>query len=169
MIGVHRPHTLYSWLHRSTEAILTAVVAYGITKIHSLYKITKTQSTVEACSLSAASSLFMSRRCGRRAGSQWGILHGHVIWALCLDTAHEGQAYLWRACCETATGARGRRVNRSFMEAACVLPCIYTSMSQSDKTPQCCHAKCISISNTGLCILQHCYHGADVQGLAELR
>lgn len=104
MIIVHSPQTLYSWIHRGTEAILTAVAAYGITKIHSPYKITKTRSTVEACLLSAASSLFMSRRCGRRAGSQWGILHGHVIWALCLDTAHEGQAYLWRARCETATG-----------------------------------------------------------------
>lgn len=138
-IRLHSPLILYSWIHLSAEAILTAVMAYGITKIHSPYKITKTPSTVEACSLSAASFLFMSRRCGRRAGSQWGILHGHVIWALCLDTAHEGQTYLWRAHCETATGKRRRRgggvppLNRSFMETACVLRCIYTSMLQSDK------------------------------------
>lgn len=143
MIRLHSPQTLYSCIHLSTEAILTAVVAYGITKIHSPYKITKTQSTVEACSPSAASFLFMSRRCGRGAGSQWGILHGRVIWALCLDIAHEGQAYLWRARCETATGKTRRRkrregvppLNRSFMRTACVLRCIYTSMLQSDKNP----------------------------------
>lgn len=104
MIRVHR-----FCIHGSIAAVrLTAVVAYGIKKIHSPYKITKTRSTVEACSLSAATALFISKRCGRRAGSQWGILHGHVIWALCLDTAHEGQAYLWRARRETATGKRGR-------------------------------------------------------------
>lgn len=127
---------------------------------------------MEACSLPAAASLFMSRRCGGRAVSQWGILHGHVIWALCLDTAHEGQAYLWRARWnsyweEEAGGGGALPLNRSFMETACVLWCIYTSMLQSDKT----HAKCISILNTDLCILQHSYHLADVQfaGGAEMR
>lgn len=39
MIIVHSPQTLYSWIHRGTEAILTAVAAYGITKIHGPYKI----------------------------------------------------------------------------------------------------------------------------------
>lgn len=101
------------------------------------------QSTVEACSLPTASFLFMSRRCGRSAGYQWGIRHARVIWALCLDTVHEGQAYLWRAHCETATGQRrggvewvergrggGLLLNGFFMETACVLQCIHTSMKQ---------------------------------------
>lgn len=41
----------YSRIHCSIQAIVTAVVVYGITKIHSLYKITKTWSAVEAYSL----------------------------------------------------------------------------------------------------------------------
>lgn len=34
-------------------------------------------------------------------------MHGRVIWALRLDTVHEGQAYLWRAHCETARHGTG--------------------------------------------------------------
>lgn len=174
-IRLHSPLILYSWIHLSAEAILTAVMAYGITKIHSPYKITKTPSTVEACSLSAASFLFMSRRCGRRAGSQWGILHGHVIWALCLDTAHEGQTYLWRAHCETATGKRRRRGVgfHHWIDLLWKLHVFYDAFTprccKAIKTLQCWHAKCISILNTGLCILQHWYHLADVQVLEELK
>ena len=91
----------------------------------------------------------MSRSPGGGALSQEGILHGRVIRAPWLDTAHEGQVYLWRARWDTATGRRSVCVcdggalplDGSFMETACVLRFIYTTMSQSDKTRQCCSAK----------------------------
>lgn len=78
----------------------------GLQRYTGSYKITKRQHTVEACLLSAASPLFTSTRCGRRGSNQQGILHDHVIWALCFDTAHEGHTYLWRVQCEAATGKK---------------------------------------------------------------
>lgn len=60
-------------------------------------------------------------------------------------------------------------LNRSFIVTASVLRYTDTSMLQNDKTRHCRHAKCISILNTSLCILQHWYHLADVQVSEEFK
>lgn len=101
--------------------------------------------------------------------------HGRVIWALRSDTAYEGRAYLRRAHQRSSYRLEEEEEEEGWGDSAASIDLLRTvhvfgdaviPPRQAIKTPQCCHAKCISVSSAGLCILQH---GQAIIEVVEVR
>lgn len=135
--------------------------AYGITKIRDYKEAALCRSLFAPVQPPAL--VYVQEMRHKKKKSAGNPPHGRVIWALCSDAAHEGRAYLRRAHqrssyrLEEEAEEEGRgdsATSIDVLRTVHVFADAFTPPRQAIKTPQCCHAKCISISSAGLCVLQ---------------